>query len=72
MCHSCLYVSLMALLLIVIGGVVTAFMYPRSVIVSVADLHTMKFKNDVPLKFLSEPNNKSDVLLQVEVSTFFN
>lgn len=37
---SCLYVTLMALLLLVIGGLLIAFMFPRSVEVSIERMNT--------------------------------
>ena len=38
--HSCLYVILVSLLLLVIGGLLTAFLFPRNVEVSIVQMNS--------------------------------
>jgi len=57
-------VSLMAILLMVVGGVLTAFLYPRSVVVDVLFINTTKINND---SSINQSTLHYDVLLGVKV-----
>ena len=62
--------SLMALLIVtgVTGGILTAFLYPRSVVVEVLSINSTNIVNS---SYISMQDNQSyDVLLGVEVSIF--
>ena len=60
--------SLMALLLVVTAGVLTGFLYPRSVVVKVVSLNSTKINSSY---WRSPPVNQSyDVLLGIEASKF--
>ena len=66
----CLYVFLMALVLIVIGGILTAFLYPRSIVINVLSVNPATLPN-ITSWYIEETNNNDNmsVLLGVEVTS---
>lgn len=60
----------MALLLIAAAGVLTAFLYPRSVAVFIVNINATNSTNDTTYCSNYPPNNSSyDVVLGVQVSS---